>query len=107
MKVRILKDQKLSHDQSWNLATQAAREACTQLEKEGLYTDQNDEILWRTAWSAADYSIVCEDAELEEATWLATQAARRRARIMQDGDLRRELIMAGKITPAWLRRLAQ
>ena len=107
MKERILKDQHIPYLKHCRMADIAAIAACTALEEEGLYTDENNETLWRTAWSAADYALVVEDAELEEATWLATQAARRRARARIGGDVRLAYIKAGKINPAWRVQLAQ
>ena len=107
MKERILKSQKLSHAKHYDLATAAAREALDTLEEEGLYTDENNEVLWRTAWSTADFALVVEDAELEEATWLATQAARRHALAIPGGVTRYKYIKAGRITPAWRVQLAQ
>ncbi len=107
MKERILKSQKLSHAKHYDLATAAAREAMNELKKEGYYTEENSEMLWRTAWSAADYALVCEEADYEDATWAATEAARRRARAIHGCLARLEYIRVGKITPAWRVQLAQ
>ena len=79
MKERILKDQHIPYLKHCRMADIAARAAMDTLEEEGLYTDENNEVLWRTAWSTADFAFVCEEAELAEATWLATEAARRHA----------------------------
>ena len=107
MKERILKNQKLTHSQCWDLATAAAREAMDMLEKEGYYTPENDERLWRTAWSTADAAIVCEEADLAEATLLATEAARRHAKAIPGGNVRLKYVKDGRITPAWRVQLAQ
>ena len=107
MKVKILKDQKLSRSNHCHMASLAAIAACTALENEGYYTEENPERLWETAWSTADYAIVCEEADYEEATWLATQAARRHALAIPGGNARLAYIRAGKITPAWRVQLAQ
>ena len=107
MKERILKSERIPYLKHCRMADIAARAAMDTLEAEGEYTDENNEVLWRTAWSTADFALVCEEADLEEATWLATQAARRRARARIGGDLRLELIKAGRITPAWRVQLAQ
>lgn len=89
------------------MADIAAIAAMNELETEGLYTDENNETLWETAWSTADYAIVCEDASLEEATFMATQAARRHALAIPGGITRYKYIKAGRITPAWRVQLAQ
>ena len=107
MKERILKDQHIPYMKHCCMADIAAIAACTQLESEGYYTPENNEVLWRTAWSAADFALVCEGAELEEATWLATQAARRQALARIGGTVRLAYIRAGKINPAWRVQLAQ
>ena len=107
MKERILKNQRIPYLKHCRMADLAAIAACTALENEGLYTDQNNEELWRTAWSRADFALVCENAELEEATWLATQAARRHALAIPGGNARLKYIRAGKLNPAWRVQLAQ
>ena len=107
MKERILKDQHMPYMKHCAMASTAAIAACTQLEAEGYYTPENNELLWRTAWSAADAAIVCEEADLAEATLLATQAARRHALAIPGGNVRLKYIHAGKITPAWRVQLAQ
>ena len=100
MKERILKDQRIPYLKHCRMADIAAIAACTALEEEGLYTDENNETLWRTAWSTADFALVVDDAELEEATWLATQAARRHALAIPGGIARRKYVRTGRITPA-------
>ena len=107
MKERILKDQHIPYLKHCRMADIAARAACTQLESEGEYTDENNETLWRTAWSTADFALVCEEADLEEATWLATQAARRHALAIPGGMTRYKYVKTGKIIPAWRVQLAQ
>ncbi len=107
MKERILKDQHMPYMKHCAMASIAAIAAMNELETEGLYTDENNEVLWRTAWSTADFALVVEDAELEEATWLATQAARRHALAIPGGVTRYKYIKAGRITPAWRVQLAQ
>ena len=107
MKVKILKDQKLSRSNHCHMASLAAIKALDTLELEGYYTDENSGRLWETAWSAADYALVVDAAELEEATWLATQAARRHALAIPGGNARLAYIKAGKINPAWRVQLAQ
>ena len=107
MKERILKNQRIPNLNHCDLADIAARAAMDTLETEGEYTDENNETLWRTAWSTADLALVCEEAELAEAAWLATEAARRHALAIPGGMTRREHIKAGRITPAWMMRLAQ
>ncbi len=107
MKVRILKDQKLSRSNHCHMASLAAIEAMNTLELEGYYTEENSERLWETAWSTADYALVVEDADYEEAIGLATQAARRHALAIPGGNVRLAYIKAGKINPAWRVQLAQ
>lgn len=107
MKVKVMKDQKLSHAQACDLARLAAIKALNTLEKEGTYTEENSDRLWDTAWTAADYSIVCEDASIEEAAWLAEEAARRHAKALIGGNLRLKYIQEGRITPAWRVQLAE
>lgn len=107
MKERILKNQRIPYLKHCRMADIAAIAACTQLEEEGEYTDENNETLWRTAWSTADFALVVEDAELEEATWLATQSARRHAKAIVGGTVRLKYTKDGRIIPAWMTRLAQ
>ena len=107
MKVKITKSERIPYMKHCDLADIAARAAMDTLESEGMYTDENNETLWRTAWSTADFALVCEEAELEEATWLATQAARRHAFAIPGGLTRYKDIKTGRITPAWRVQLAQ
>ena len=100
MKERILKDQHIPYMKHCCMADIAAIAACTQLESEGYYTPENNEVLWRTAWSAADFALVCEGADLEESIWMATQAARKHAKAIVGGMTRHKYVRTGKITPA-------
>lgn len=102
MKVKITKNQPIPYLKHCAMASIAAMAAMDTLEEEGLYTDENNEVLWRTAWSAADRAIVCEEADITEATELATTAARRHALAIPGGRRRWELVRAGRIVPAWL-----
>jgi hypothetical protein len=107
MKVKVMKEQRIPYLKHCAMASTAAIAALNTLEKEGTYTEENSDRLWDTAWTAADYSIVCEDASIEEATWLAEEAARRHARAMIGGNVRLKYIHAGKLVPAWRVQLAQ
>ncbi len=100
MKVKITKSERIPYMKHCCMADIAARAAMDTLEAEGEYTDENNETLWRTAWSTADFALVCEEADLEEATWLATQAARRHAKAIPGGMTRYKYIKAGMLTPA-------
>jgi len=84
------------------MADIAAREAMDTLEAEGTYTLANSEMLCGTAWQVAYTAYVCNDVDLAEGVWLATQAARRHALAICGGCVRREHIKAGKLIPAWL-----
>lgn len=107
MKIKITKNQPIPYLKHCEMASIAAIAAMDTLEQEGLYTDENNEVLWETAWHAADLAIVCEEADLAEATCAATEAARRHALAIPGGMTRLEYIRAGKITPAWRVQLAQ
>ena len=107
MKVKILKSMPLRRSQHCTMASLAAIKALDTLELEGYYTEENSERLWETAWSTADYALVVEDADYEEAIWLATQAARRHALAIPGGNARLAYIRDGRVTPAWRIRLAQ
>ena len=101
MKVKVMKSMPLTRTSHCTMASQAAIAACTTLEDEGVYTNENSDRLWETAWHAADAAIVCEDASLEAATFMAEEAARRHARAMIGGNLRLKYIREGKLVPAW------
>ena len=107
MKVKVMKSERIPYLKHCTMASIAAIAACTTLEKEGYYTPENSDRLWDTAWSAADYALVVEDADYEEAIWLATQAARRHALAIPGGNARLAYIRDGRVTPAWRIRLAQ
>ena len=100
MKVKITKSERIPYLKHCRMADIAARAAMDTLEEEGLYIDENNEVLWRTAWSTADFAFVCEEAELAEATWLATEAARRHALTIPGGMTRRMYVKAGMLRPA-------
>ena len=107
MKERILKSQNLKYLQQCAFADFAAREALNALESEGTFTLANYEMLWGTAWSAAFNAFELEDATIAESIWLAMEAARKHAATICGWCMRREHIKAGRITPAWMMRLAQ
>ena len=72
-------DKKIMRSKYAAMADIAAREAMNALEAEGTYTLANFEMLCGTAWQAAYTAYVCNDDDLAEGIWQATQAARSRA----------------------------